>query len=371
MHINGLAHSGVGGQAAGPVGAAVVAADNQTAGGAGLPLLGGSLRLHLVDSLDAVGNGLRHAAVGLDADVHHRTAGLADGLGHLLGIGLLAAQGQQHHTEGIGVGTGGDEALQCPGKPVRELAAGSVHKGGGHIAGRADPLHRVVGALDQGDHQHLVADAEGAVSPLVTHNGFRQVQFLFCVDPGIGIIQGVRSHGTVVGPLIPVDLLKIVVDIFLVDPIALLDVLGRDADMDAVFQDLTTLGNIHPGDLMAFLDKLVGSQLLPGYHGVIASLNGLNGNGYVVVGFDQHGLFAVFHLLFLSSKDLIGCLRRFAFEKAANTFRIPPAPPLSEKRRRLPSSRPSAGGAGRQDTYRIKVSQRTQTPTSEAPWLSR
>ena len=193
------------------------------------------------------------------------------------------------------MGTGSDEALQGTGKTVRELAAGGVHKSGGHIAGIADALCGVIGALHQRNHQHLIADAEGTVGTLVAHNGLGEMKLLLGINARIGIIQRIGCHGTVIGPLLLVDLLEVIIHVVLVDPVALFDVLRGNADMHTVLDDLIALGNVRAGDLMALLDELVGNDLLAAYHGGLTGLNGLHCYRHIVMGLDQHGFFQDTH----------------------------------------------------------------------------
>ncbi|CAN4024238.1 MgtC/SapB family protein, partial [Dysosmobacter welbionis] len=74
VHIDCLTHHRIGGQAAGPVRSAVIAADNQSAEGAGFALLGLCLPLQILHSCNPVLDGLGDTAVRLDADIHHRPA---------------------------------------------------------------------------------------------------------------------------------------------------------------------------------------------------------------------------------------------------------------------------------------------------------
>ena len=262
MHIDCLTHHRIGGQAAGPVRSAVIAADNQSAEGAGFALLGLCLPLQILHSCNPVLDGLGDTAVRLDADIHHRPASLTDLLRHIFRICLLAPQGQQYHAKGVRVRAGCDESSAGPLKAIRKLTASRIDKRGRDITGSRDPLRRIVGALNQRDHHHLVPDPKGTVCPLIAHDRLRQAQlflFVFMVDR---VIHGIRCHGAIVSTLFPVDFLKVIVNIVLMYPVSLFDELGGHADMYTILDDLGSFFDISAGDFVPLFDIFVGRDLL-------------------------------------------------------------------------------------------------------------
>ena len=79
----------------------------------------------------------------------------------------LAAQAHQQDAVDIGV-------LPCPDKPqvcavllLAVLAAAGVDGDGRDAAAGGNLAGRAVGALNQGQHQHLIADTKSSVCPLI------------------------------------------------------------------------------------------------------------------------------------------------------------------------------------------------------------
>ena len=101
-----------------------------------------------------------------------------------------------------------------------------------------------------------------------------------------GVVHRVGSHRAVVSPPLPVDFLKVVVDVVLVDPIAPFNILGCDTDVDSIFDDLRALGDICAGDLMAFFNKFTGRHCLTADQRAFAGLNWFYSDGHIVAFFN-------------------------------------------------------------------------------------
>ena len=147
-------------------------ADDLGAGGSqGHPDLGRELLGHAGSDLHPLGDGLDRSAALLDGDALHRLACGGNAVIQLLNGYPLTAQTHQKYRAHIGVAAQADQGAHGLVQILAVLSAahGMGHGHGGlHLIG--DPLGRVVGTENGGDHGHIVSYAEGTVFPLISHD---------------------------------------------------------------------------------------------------------------------------------------------------------------------------------------------------------